>query len=155
MPNFQIAYKAADKKAVVQLSGDTLPTGYTNIGTFTDASADTLGSDDKVAFHYARDELFLEGVQDMRGITLHIAPQSIDVTPATASLAVNGTRQLSATFTPKNVHGVDTVNWTTSNAAIATVDANGLVTAKAIGTATITGTTAFSGKTDTCVVTVA
>ena len=46
-----------------------------------------------------------------------------------------------------------TVNWTTSNAEVATV-ADGVVTAVAPGTATIIATTADGGKTATCAVTV-
>ncbi len=47
-----------------------------------------------------------------------------------------------------------TVTWSSSNPAIATVDANGKVTAVAAGEASITVTTNDGGKTDSCKVTV-
>ena len=62
------------------------------------------------------------------------------------------TEKLTATVEPDNATNKN-VTWTTSNAAIATVN-NGEVTAKAAGTATITVTTADGNKTATCAVTV-
>lgn len=78
------------------------------------------------------------------------------VTPPTTTKAAAATQQLVGTATlldestTKVVTG-DTV-WSTSDATKATVNAAGLVTAVATGSATITGT--YRGKTDTCVVTV-
>jgi len=67
---------------------------------------------------------------------------SVTVSPATASLTVGATTQLTAT--PKDANGTAlsgrTVTWATSNAAVATVSANGLVTGVATGSATITAT---------------
>ena len=47
-----------------------------------------------------------------------------------------------------------TVTWSSSNASVATVNANGLVTATGVGTANITVTTQDGAKTATCAVTV-
>jgi len=77
-----------------------------------------------------------------------------------AVLTVGGeTLTLTATVAPANAKE-KTVTWTTSNDAVATVDANGVVTAVSAGTATITAT-ATNGtddtsddKTATCTVTV-
>jgi hypothetical protein len=67
---------------------------------------------------------------------------AVTVTPSTASLAVGGTQQYTAT--PKDTAGntltARTVAWTTSAAAVATVSATGLVTAVALGSATVTAT---------------
>lgn len=61
------------------------------------------------------------------------------VTPATATLSVGDHLQLSGTYV---TNGFPTLNasltWSSSNPGVATVDANGLVTAVARGTATIT-----------------
>src|SRR3989449_3763017 len=61
-----------------------------------------------------------------------IAVASVDVSPATAAIYPNATVQLTAT--PKDAAGTPlsgrTVTWTTSNATVATVDVNGLVTGK-------------------------
>lgn len=61
--------------------------------------------------------------------------QGIIVSPATASIAVAGTQQLTATVVA-NISG--TVVWASSDATKATVNASGLVTGVAAGTAVIT-----------------
>lgn len=78
---------------------------------------------------------------------------SVTVTPETAALAVGGTEQLTALVAPATAYLV--VSFTSSNPAVATVNPQGLITAVAVGTATITARAATdSSKTDTCVVTV-
>ena len=62
------------------------------------------------------------------------------------------THQLVATVSPKGVLNKK-VTWSSDNTAVATVDANGLVTGVGIGQATITAKNA-SGKTATCTVSV-
>jgi alpha-tubulin suppressor-like RCC1 family protein len=81
---------------------------------------------------------------------------TVTVAPPTPAVAVGATVQLAATA--KNAQGDAltgrTVAWSTSNAAVATVDASsGLVTGVAPGTATITAT--IEGKQGTATVTVA
>ncbi|MGN0341631.1 MAG: Ig domain-containing protein [Roseburia sp.] len=63
----------------------------------------------------------------------------------------DGTVQLTATVTPDNATNKEVI-WTSSNTGVATVDANGKVTAVANGTCTITVTTADGSKTATCTV---
>ncbi len=86
-----------------------------------------------------------------------VTPQlatSITISQTTASIVVDKTLQLSATVTPSNTTN-KAVTWSSSNTGIATVSSNGLVTAKAVGSATITVTTADgSNKRATCQVTV-
>lgn len=82
-------------------------------------------------------------------------PTSLTVTPDTATLAVAGTQQLAAAevLADDSDHDVTAlVAWSTSDAAVATVSAAGMVTAVAAGTATITAS--YDGLTDTCTVTV-
>ena len=69
------------------------------------------------------------------------------------SIQVGGTETLTATVSPKDAANKK-VTWKSSNAAIASVDANGKVTAVKVGEATITVTTEDGGKTATCKVTV-
>ncbi|OQP56877.1 hypothetical protein A3860_09850 [Niastella vici] len=64
----------------------------------------------------------------------------LTVTPASDSLQINGTRQLTATVTPSNATN-KTVTWSSGAPAVATVSSTGLVTALAQGSATITATT--------------
>lgn len=82
-----------------------------------------------------------------------VAVTSVTVSPATKTLAVDGTQQLTATVLPSGA--TQTVTWSSSDTSKAEVSATGLVTAKAVGEATITATsTADNTKTGTCTVTV-
>ena len=87
---------------------------------------------------------------DQQG-TIHVTSVSLDKT--TLSLTVGGSETLTATITPDNASNKN-VTWESSNTNVATVDANGKVTAIGAGTATITVTTEDGSKTATCAVTV-
>ena len=69
------------------------------------------------------------------------------------SLEIGATSTLSATVAPSNA-AERSVNWSSSNPSVATVDANGKVTAVKAGSATITVTTTDGGYAATCSVTV-
>lgn len=77
----------------------------------------------------------------------------VTVAPTTASKQVGQTQQLTADVAPANASNKK-VNWTTSDATKATVSATGLVTAVAVGSATITATTEDGTKTATSAITV-
>ncbi|WP_046787129.1 phage tail tube protein [Pseudomonas putida] len=82
-----------------------------------------------------------------------VAVTSVTVTPDTDTLAVAETSQLSAAVAPGAAS--QSVTWSSSNPAVATVSGTGLVTAVATGSAVITATSAIDGtKTDTCDITV-
>ncbi|HJU75999.1 MAG TPA: Ig-like domain-containing protein [Gemmatimonadaceae bacterium] len=68
------------------------------------------------------------------------AVTGISVTPDAATLAVGSTAQLSAVVTTNDPSVATTVTWASSNTAVATVSATGLVTAVTAGSATITAT---------------
>src|SRR5436190_1302729 len=96
-----------------------------------------------------------EGQSGTSAITVTNVPvASVTVSPTTASLTVGATTQLTAT--PKDASGTAlsgrTVTWATSNAAVATVSASGLVTSVAAGSATITATS--EGQSGTSAITV-
>ena len=79
---------------------------------------------------------------------------TVSVSPATANVLIGATVQLTAT--PKDANGTPlsgrVVTWASNNQAVATVSASGLVTAQAVGTATITATS--EGKSGTAAITV-
>jgi alpha-L-fucosidase 2 len=79
---------------------------------------------------------------------------NVVVRPNTAHAMIGSKTQLTATTydAELNVLTDRGITWTTNNAAVATVDANGLVTAKAGGAARITATS--EGKSDVCDLTV-
>ena len=84
-----------------------------------------------------------------------IVVTGITVTPATQSLPVGGTVQLSATVAPANATD-KTYEWSTDDETVATVDADGLVTALKIGTCTIKATAKDgSNVVGSCAITVA
>ncbi|HEY9225569.1 MAG TPA: Ig-like domain-containing protein, partial [Gemmatimonadaceae bacterium] len=79
---------------------------------------------------------------------------TIDLSPSSATLSIGQTTTLAATA--KSAAGAvltgRTLTWTSSTAAVASVDANGVVTGVAAGTATIT--VAGEGKSATAAITV-
>lgn len=79
--------------------------------------------------------------------------EEVEVNPPVHAMAPNATKQLTAVVYPTNAANKN-VTWTSSDDAVATVDSTGLVTANAVGKATITATTEDGGHKDTCVVTV-
>ena len=81
-----------------------------------------------------------------------VAVTGVTLDKTTVVLAEGETETLTATVSPENATN-KAVTWTSSNEGVATV-ADGVVTAKAAGTATITVTTADGSKTATCAITV-
>jgi uncharacterized protein YjdB len=79
--------------------------------------------------------------------TVNVSGVSLNATEAT--LDVGNTFQLQATITPSNADDKG-VSWISGNTSVATVSSTGLVTAKAVGTTTVTVTTTDGGKSATC-----
>jgi hypothetical protein len=72
---------------------------------------------------------------------------SITISPASATIAVNGTQQYAAVAKDSGgntVTGV-TYTWTSSNTAVATINSNGLATGVAAGSTMITASVTYSG----------
>ena len=70
---------------------------------------------------------------------------NIELNKTSDELEVGKTTQLTATVYPTNATN-KAVNWTSSNSSVATVSTSGLVTAKGVGTATITCSAKDSGN---------
>ena len=86
-------------------------------------------------------------------ITVAQAVTGISLSESSLTLNEGQSKTLTATVSPSNAAN-KSVNWTSTNTGVATVDANGVVTAVSKGTATITATTVDGGKTASCAVTV-
>ena len=86
-------------------------------------------------------------------ITVGVPVTGVSLSQTSAKLHSGETLALTATVSPANATN-KRVTWSSSNQDVATVDENGVVTAKTEGTATITATTADGGKKATCTVTV-
>ena len=77
---------------------------------------------------------------------------SIEINPTSITLPKSQIKQLTVIYNPENMNEESGITWKSSNTTVATVDEDGVVTAKADGTATITAT--VGNKTATCQVTV-
>ncbi len=82
-----------------------------------------------------------------------VPAKSVTVTPASCTVQVGESKQLTATVMPENA-SEKAVVWSSSDSKIVTVDANGTVKGIKNGTATITATAVDGSFTDTCSVTV-
>ncbi len=172
---FQISLNLADspkRKVRIDPDGTALGSGYTKIGTFDhpDAETDKLGyAGSHVLYHHVQDALYFvkagsvpevgfwpENITDMQSVSIEYAPVAVTgvtLAPATASVVVGATTQLTPTVAPAGAWD-KSVTYTTSDATKATVSATGLVTGVAAGTATITATTKDGAKTATSAITV-
>lgn len=96
----------------------------------------------------------VEGRTGSATVTVIAPVATVTVSPAPASLVIETTQQFRATTKDAagNVLADRTVTWSTSNTGVATVSTTGLVTAVAVGTATITASS--EGRNGTSLVTV-
>lgn len=93
------------------------------------------------------------GFTDTMQVTVNVPVAFITMSQATLALNVGFTSDLNVVVSPADA--TDTfVSWSTSNPAVATVNADGLVSALNPGSATITATSRDGAKTATCVTTV-
>jgi len=84
-------------------------------------------------------------------INVTVPVSSVAISPASSTLSVGQSKQLTALVLPSNA-GNRTVTWSSSNTNIATVNVNGGVYAVGNGTATITATTNDLGFTSTATI---
>ncbi len=82
-----------------------------------------------------------------------VGVESIEISDATLELEKGTTKQLTATVLPANATN-KTITWESLDESVATVDADGIITALQVGTTTITATTEDGGYTAECEVTV-
>jgi pectate lyase len=82
-----------------------------------------------------------------------VAVTGVSVSPTSVSVSAGQTTTLVATISPSNATN-KSVSWNSNNTAVATVSSSGVVTGVAVGSATITVTTADGAKTAICAVTV-
>ena len=92
--------------------------------------------------------------RQLSGGSSNIIPGSVAISGCPGSnLSIGGTVDLNETVSPSNATN-KSVSWSSSNAAVATVNGSGVVTAVSAGSATITVTTNSGSRTATCGVTV-
>ena len=136
-------------------SSDEFGSGFNTLPTLgTTAKTDDLDEGNHTVFQHVQDLLYKAGDLNISKYSIIMRQTTgLSSTPATVTLAPAATQQITNTFTPAN--GVDQrVTYASSDAAKATVNSTGLITAVATGSATITVTHTATGLTDTVVVTV-
>ncbi|MGC3946361.1 MAG: Ig-like domain-containing protein [Chryseolinea sp.] len=94
----------------------------------------------------------MSGIEVRRASTGEV-PLTVNIAPQNVKLAVGQAAQLNKAVLPDNGSN-QTVNWASSNTAIATVSSSGLVRAVSVGTATITATSTLGAYSGTSTITV-
>lgn len=146
-----------------QLSASVYPTSATNRSvswTSDDTSVITVSSSGLVTAKSAGTATITCRANDGSGkkatcsisVKEAVKPTSITLNKTNASLTEDETLQLTATVSPSDAAD-KTVTWMSDNAAVATVNASGLVTAKGGGTANIIATTS-NNLAAVCIITV-
>ncbi|MBN2485598.1 MAG: discoidin domain-containing protein [Bacteroidales bacterium] len=150
--NWEAAYA---KSYEIRLSNDASFANYSVIGSKTNSAGgvEEIVTDASKTGRYIR----MHGISRATawGISLwefevygtlstNIPVTGISVNPINVLLSIGSTSQLTATVAPANATNKN-VSWSTSNTSVATVNATGLVTAVALGNATITATSQDGG----------
>lgn len=179
MPDFQIAYHPTTRVATIQSKGDALPAGTVKVGEFEHADVEVVGAgkpenykfdENHVLWHHVRDALykrsaanpaqtamFPDNITDLDRVTLaidavYVALASISIGADAGVTVAAPTHQIVVTPTPANASNAS-VTYVSSDPAVATVSATGLVTRVANGTTNITATSVDGGFTDVKVIT--
>ena len=137
--------KADGNDYVMDLNYDQ---SYFKVGNYTQSNSDEEGS-------FTNDPTNYGEVLVYNFLVKHddVSVSGVNLSPATIDLLIGNTYQLVATVSPAGSTN-NGVSYSTSNSAIASVTASGLVTAVAEGSATITVTTAEGSFTDTSTINV-
>lgn len=132
----------------------------TSVWPYVVTGTDAVGTEELVFSFYATNIVTGEPADAPTGsVTMTIVNAEaavvpvtgITITPAELSMPAGGTQQLAAVITPANATDKN-ITWSSDDETVATVDKNGVVTAVAPGSATITAKA--NGETATCAVTV-
>ncbi|MCQ2801083.1 MAG: Ig-like domain-containing protein [Bacilli bacterium] len=118
----------------------------TDSATFGGYDKDTIGNQTITVSYGGKTITYIITVNSV------VHPQSVSLSPETATIKVGEDITLTATVNPSNSSNKN-VTWSSNKPEIATVN-NGIVTGVSKGTATITVSTVDGNKTDTCEITV-
>lgn len=145
-----------DGTIVAKASGTTNVTIYKNIdeNDFNNkpASSKEKENDGDISIYDAYSELGLEGEMTIE-VTVKQAVTGVTLNAPTVNLYVGDTNKLVANVFPFTAYDQNTI-WTSSDNVVATVDSNGVVTARNPGVTRITVTTKDGGFKDTTIINV-
>ena len=143
----------------IQLEATVLPTTTTEKSIIWSSSDESIASVDANGLVTANKEGTAEIIAKVgskeASVSITVIPtlaEAITLNRTTAFLNVSGTIQLTALFTPATTTD-KTLKWESSNPSIVSVDNNGLLTAHALGEATVSATTSDgSNLTASCLI---
>lgn len=125
----------------------------TNVATVTSGGKVTGVSAGTATITVTSQDTSMKTIKASLNVTVIIPVDSVTISPKTIKIKDNETAKVTATISPSNAENKN-YSFSSSDTSVATVAANGTITAKKAGTATITVTTEDGQKTDTCAVTV-
>ena len=144
---------ASDGTIVAKTSGTTNVTIYKNIDVHDFSSSKSNKKDkEEISLYEAYSELGVEGEITVEVIVKQGVTGVVMNTPR-INLPIGETYKLKANVFPHTSYNKD-VTWTSSNNGVATVDSNGIVTARSEGETTITVTTKDGNFKDSTVINV-
>ncbi|MEX0272916.1 MAG: Ig-like domain-containing protein, partial [Flavobacteriaceae bacterium] len=141
-----------DAKVYVGTTESNDPNQYTEIGTLGSSyeqifnDLDVMGRYVMVHLAGSSKILSLAEVEVYGALNPVVPVTGVAVSPSEVTLVEGDAQQLVATVSPNNATNTD-VNWSSNDTDVATVDANGEVTAVSVGQAIITATTDDGGFT--------
>lgn len=115
--------------------------GSNTAGSFTTEISGTNDVYDLSGYSYfkvartASGAAYCSSITVVTGTPTPTDPTSILLSPTSAELAPNGTKQLSVSYVPSNANQNKEITWTSSNTNVATVSSDGLVSVKSTATA--------------------
>lgn len=135
MAAFKVAYNAGTKKAIIIDSGDALPAGSVNAGTFTHPEVPDGQAPTHALFHHVQDLLQKLGVIDMASIQIeyqsdHNEVNGIILNFTACTLKDGDTKQIEVTLIPQNATVQDCI-YTSEDESKVTVSSTGLIAAQA------------------------
>lgn len=139
----------ATNKSVTWASSDTAVATVSSGGVVTAKSVAGTANITVTTSDGGKTSVCVVTVEDLPDIPV----AGVTVSPASVSVYVGNSYTLAASVSPSDAEN-KSVSWSSSDEAVATVSARGVVKAVSAGTAEITATTNDGGKTATCVVTV-
>ena len=145
---------ASDGTIVAKTSGSTNVTIYKNIDTndFSKSKTSSKKDKDEISLYEAFTDLGVEGEITVE-IIVKQAVTGVGLNTPHIYIPIGETYKLKANVFPHTAHNKD-VTWTSSNNSVATVDNNGIVTARNEGETTITVTTKDGSFKDSTVINV-
>lgn len=159
LDNTSVTLKVGEKikiNASLTPEDATDPTLIWEVSNTDIVSVDNEGNVEALKLGEAEIIVYAENKSVQATCKISVIPEAvtgISLSDEKIKLMPGDTHQLSSTITPENADD-KSVTWSIKDSSIASVDQNGLVTAKKIGETTVTVTTKDGGFTATCTINV-